>query len=877
MSPENDSLKEAHAQSPTLTTPSASRTINVSNSSELTSALGSAQPGDHIVLASGTYGGFSVGRSGTAANPIVVRAASLLTVRITGGVSVSGNHVWIQGLSFQGGAARLSVSGSNGFVVANRFEGWTTNAPALFPGAGGNLTVAYNEFTNPAPFDVSSSYPLRMGIRSSHRGDAHRGAHVHHNYFHNFPDKPAGYHSGQSDAIEVCYTGSDLTSNWLIEYNLIENHRGGSGIIDVKCANGITVQYNTIRNSPAGRLDFRGGAGGPGGRMIANISINSGGFAVHGERHTVIGNVVEGGGALFIPTGDITGTYSSGNTASRQAPRQNTFTCNRANHVLGAWSSGQYNIPATQNTLNAPQSVSRQSENNNTINTSYNCSGIPQPVPLTASQVGPGAFGTVPAGALGTPGAGGEGVAPGGASPAPGGVSGPQTVTCHAIRPGWAVPPEYGAPFSFFSQRLFIQSTNCSIEEVTVAVGDDTSSTIVFNTSYYWNGRAWIEVPLTGSGTSGAWINSTARGSFPALANRMWYVAYICEQSGGSWRCGCMNEVCQQNRWQVQRFSRDALVISGGTAVTTSPTGDTTSGTGSGGLASGVTGERAIPGPNVSGSAQCISGSPTLSSSGIYEGCGNTLGTITISGSDILVRNVNARSITFRNAERSMVTDATLTGGGVFIADSRNVTFEESTVRNVSGRGMDIRPQNTVGVLVRNILFTNISRPNCGGAGTADSGAGIAIGHYYRDSLPSVRPNIIIEGSRFENFPDCGDPISAIHIKSNDTVVRNNVVDARMAGIGVRHGRDNQILNNTTTGQSYGIWVMGDNHQVRGNTANVIRIFAGNMTMDEFDQGNHGGGSVYPVARNIRLSGNSVAPRTQCWGSCPLQPTWTVE
>ncbi len=300
-------------------------------------------------------------------------------------------------------------------------------------------------------------------------------------------------------------------------------------------------------------------------------------------------------------------------------------------------------------------------------------------------------------------------------------------------------------------------------------------------------------------------------------------------------------------------------------------------GGGGGGLVGGVTGERAIPGPNVSGGTQCISGSPTLSTSGIYEGCGNSLGTITISGPDILVRDINARSITFRNAERAMVTGARLSGGGVFIADSRNVTFEESTVRNVSGRGMDIRPQNTVGVLVRNVLFSNISRPNCGGAGTADSGAGIAIGHYYRDSLPSVRPNIIIEGSRFENFPDCGDPISAIHIKSNDTVVRNNVVDARMAGIGVRHGRDNQILNNTTTGQSYGIWVMGDNHQVRGNTANVIRIFGGSMTMAEFDQGNHGGGSVYPVARNIRLSGNSVAPRTQCWGSCPLEPTFTVE
>lgn len=284
-----------------------------------------------------------------------------------------------------------------------------------------------------------------------------------------------------------------------------------------------------------------------------------------------------------------------------------------------------------------------------------------------------------------------------------------------------------------------------------------------------------------------------------------------------------------------------------------------------------------IPGPKVSGkSERCISGSPKLSSSGIYAGCGNTLGTITISGTDILVRDVTAQRIRFEGAQRAMVTNARLRGGGVHIANSRNVIFEESKIRDLSGRGMDIRPQTTVGVLVRNNLFSNISRQNCGGAGT-DSGAGIALGHFYRDSVPSVRPNVIIEGNRFENFPKCGDPITAINIKSNDTIVRNNVVDAQMAAITVRHGRDVQILNNTTTAQSYGIWVMGDNHQIRGNKANQIQIFAGSLTMEQYDTGSHGNSSVYPVARNIRVSGNSVAPRSSCWGSCPLKPTFTVE
>lgn len=57
--------------------PAALRTINVSSFSALQSALNSAQPGDHIVLAAGVHTGLlSVSnKRGTAANPIVIRGA----------------------------------------------------------------------------------------------------------------------------------------------------------------------------------------------------------------------------------------------------------------------------------------------------------------------------------------------------------------------------------------------------------------------------------------------------------------------------------------------------------------------------------------------------------------------------------------------------------------------------------------------------------------------------------------------------------------------------------------------------------------------------------------------------------------------------------
>ena len=57
--------------------PAPLRTVNAGNSTELTTALGSALPGDEILLTSNTtYNGmFTVSRSGTATNPIVIRGA----------------------------------------------------------------------------------------------------------------------------------------------------------------------------------------------------------------------------------------------------------------------------------------------------------------------------------------------------------------------------------------------------------------------------------------------------------------------------------------------------------------------------------------------------------------------------------------------------------------------------------------------------------------------------------------------------------------------------------------------------------------------------------------------------------------------------------
>ena len=94
------------------------RTANVSTAAELSAALASAQPGDHIVLADGTYGGsgFSTSAAGTPSNPIVIRASNKLLARLT--ASLTASHAWyiLWGLDFDDAALGVDP-GADDLVV----------------------------------------------------------------------------------------------------------------------------------------------------------------------------------------------------------------------------------------------------------------------------------------------------------------------------------------------------------------------------------------------------------------------------------------------------------------------------------------------------------------------------------------------------------------------------------------------------------------------------------------------------------------------------------------------------------------------------------------------------------------------------------------
>lgn len=367
------------------------RTIGVGDSSDLQRALRDARCGQTIVLADGVYtGNVTIAADCSADEPLVVRSARPLAARMSSLLHVQGSHIHVRGLYFLGPNAHMTTSGDHHAIIGNKFEGWATYV-ALTLGAGRQAEVAYNEFTNPDPFTTGQlgDYPLRIGIRSSHRAEAfHSGAHVHHNYFHDFPAKPdpAQYNSGQSDAIEVCFTGSLIASNWLIEYNLIERHQQGHGIIDVKCAGGTTVRFNTIVDSPGGQIDFRNGYGG---KMIANWIENAGGIAIFGGGHEIAGNVLAGASRpqLYLGAGDVA---SDGVQSDREAANNNRVVCNTGNHIVGVWASDNISIAAHDNEVSTENGdITLLHETRTRADTIVDCSRYPEARRLSRHEVGP--------------------------------------------------------------------------------------------------------------------------------------------------------------------------------------------------------------------------------------------------------------------------------------------------------------------------------------------------------------------------------------------------------------------------------------------------------------------------------------------------------
>jgi hypothetical protein len=335
-------------------------TVDVANDAELASALAIASPGDTIRLGAGTYSAdHTIDKSFSADNPLIVEGAASFASVMTGKVTMLGQHNIVTGLLFSGAGATVQIRGYNNKVIANKFTGrrgnMITPGNGNDPDPGSHCEIAYNEFYEPGDWDYtgpgSGSGPteFRMAVRMTTGGNGqfstvHLSGWLHHNYVHDFPDKPipSNYSSGQSDSFELgeaAYDWNQTPIDWHVEDNVVQRHlqNGQASIIDIKSA-GVVCRRNTALDSGTIRVDNR-----LGGQCIIEANW-CGSISVHSIGNIVAGNVCPG--VISCVAGDqpYDGFQSPGLT--HQQCVDTLLTGNTGTIDLGRFAGGDQTYPA---------------------------------------------------------------------------------------------------------------------------------------------------------------------------------------------------------------------------------------------------------------------------------------------------------------------------------------------------------------------------------------------------------------------------------------------------------------------------------------------------------------------------------------------------
>jgi len=358
------------AGSMSLEYPAPLRTVNASNSSELAAALAAAQPGDHIVLADGVYSGnFALSTNGTAADPIVVRAANTLGASIDS-LSLDAGYGWIYGCNVD----YLQVNGSDCKTRRCRFSGATSYAIYIYY-TGHRLAVEYCE--------VTGSY-TKYGIECRFSGaTGPTGLRVRKSYFHDLPDT--------TRAIRIGYSGQTGETNVdaLIEDSLFENLEDTDlGVSIVNKASGIVYQYCHFKNIRLHELRH-----GDDNKIIACTydSSKTAGLTVRSKRQLLHGVKLIGTARIRLMAGNTLDDSISGQYSQREPCVNGVVTrCNGPVDVGFKWGSESTPYPADGNSIEAHAGpLNLLPDQMNTTQSSTTNYPAVTPAMWTAADVGP--------------------------------------------------------------------------------------------------------------------------------------------------------------------------------------------------------------------------------------------------------------------------------------------------------------------------------------------------------------------------------------------------------------------------------------------------------------------------------------------------------
>ena len=362
--------------------PSALRTISVCNASQLTSALSNALPGDSIILADGSYSGFTVNNSGDSGAPVVIMSANTGSARINGNVILVGHYLVLVGMNMQ--SHEVVIEGSHNRVSQSYFKN-SLNCGIYLATSATYAEVDYNELEGGAGHSGNDLADAIM-IRTKSSGVVHNH-HVHHNYLH------GAVLELNSDAISSGY-GSTGDGNSIIEYNLVENWKGGKYCFYEKGGANIW-RYNT---SIGANAEDRGIVvrtnGSSRNNWVANWFEDCD-LILFGGNSKVIGNRVANG-TIHLGCGTVpVGTAGDPNDGGTRFAATNTLAAGNVGTIaLGKIYSSGCQYPAKDITIEKHEGNISYGNHQGTKVAPSTCVNIPEAFRLDPSQVGPRALKT---------------------------------------------------------------------------------------------------------------------------------------------------------------------------------------------------------------------------------------------------------------------------------------------------------------------------------------------------------------------------------------------------------------------------------------------------------------------------------------------------
>lgn len=312
----------------------------ISSVSEFKSLIkeGNAFPGDIITLKDGTYdgiGSMTVGCTGTAERPIIIRAQNPLGAKLTGTLALTlekKQYITFEGFDIQAsyksnlfkleGCQHIRITGCN-ITMAAGTESQSSKWIQIGDTWDGTVcTSGYNRIDHNLFYDKGDGGALLV-IDGCH---GQPGMSVHDRIDHNIFRNNGPRQDNEKETIRIGVSDLSMQSAYtVVEYNLFDNCDGDPEVVSVKSCND-TIRYNTFQEC-LGTLSLRHGNGSvvEGNYFRCNgktdtfngSEIGCGGVRVYGKDHKIINNYMEGltgykwDAAITITNGDVTNTSTS--------------------------------------------------------------------------------------------------------------------------------------------------------------------------------------------------------------------------------------------------------------------------------------------------------------------------------------------------------------------------------------------------------------------------------------------------------------------------------------------------------------------------------------------------------------------------------------